>query len=231
MKQVKGICFDLFSTLVSVRNVPESIGAPTAEILGLDVDSWNEACFGPHHEICKPTSHEETLRQIAHSLDKTIPDEKIIQATIDRQARFDHALTQVDAGILEALSILKQAGFRLALVSNASTAEVVAWQSSPLRVFFDTVLFSCECGYAKPGREIYEQALFQLGLDARQCLFVGDGGSDEHFGAAVIGMKPVLSSYFLNQQERQKRLEKYQGIISYHIRDMNELTDLLGQRE
>lgn len=228
MNNIKGLCFDLFSTLVSVARVPEHLGTPTAELLGVDSRAWNKACFGPHHEICRPTRHEDIIRSIAHSLDETIPLERIQQATIARQARFDHALKEVDASVLESLSGLQKAGYRLALVSNASTAEVMAWSESPLQVFFDVVLFSCECGIAKPNREIYQLALKELDMPAEQCLFVGDGGSDEHFGAAEIGMLPVLSSYFLSESDSQQRYTKYQSVLHHHVGSIRELSDYLS---
>jgi putative hydrolase of the HAD superfamily len=44
----------------------------------------------------------------------------------------------------------------------------------------------------KPDRRIYERACAELGVEPRECLFVGDGANDELRGARDVGMTPVL---------------------------------------
>ena len=90
MGPCKAVCFDLFNTLVSVGEVPDSVGRYTADVLGVDRELWNSACFGPAHEICRPSVHEDILRTLAHSIDPTIPLDRISEATKERQARFEH---------------------------------------------------------------------------------------------------------------------------------------------
>ncbi len=194
---IKGVCFDLFNTLVNVAQVPAHVGRFTADILGVERSDWSRACFGPLHDICRPTSHDETLRTLAHSLDPRIPAALIQQAVSERQQRFDFALRMIEPAVLALLGRLRQRGFKLALISNASTAEVRAWPQSPLQTLFDVVVFSCECGSKKPEPHIYQQALQQLALDAGECIFIGDGGSHEHYGAYQVGMHPVLLTHHL----------------------------------
>ena len=66
---IRGVCFDLFNTLVSVGKVPEHVGPFTADILGLDHEEWRNACFGDAHDICAPSDALENLRRMAHQLD------------------------------------------------------------------------------------------------------------------------------------------------------------------
>ena len=108
MLKVHAIFFDLFNTLIDVGSVPASQGRNTADILCIDPKTWNQACFGHHHEICKPTTHVDVIQRIAHSLDPTIPFDMIEQATNERQKRFDYALKNVEDGILKTLKTLKQ---------------------------------------------------------------------------------------------------------------------------
>jgi len=218
-----GICFDLFNTLVNVGTVPEHIGRFTADILGLDREVWRDACFGSEHDICRPTDAEETLRRLAHSIDPDIPLPRIADAVQERQRRFDYALQNVDSAVCDSLQELRNRGIRLALVSNASTAEVSGWAASPLAPLFDVVVFSCECGARKPEPAIYEQALQQLELTGQQCLFVGDGGSDEHRGAHASGMSPVLLTYHLTPQEWQQRRRQFADILTREIGHIQEL--------
>ncbi len=202
---IRGICFDLFSTLVSVGAVPDHVGGYTADILGVDRERWREACFGAHHEIRRPSDPLDNLRRMAHALDPAIPEARIREAVAHRQRRFDHALREVPERVVAVLAELRRTGYRLALVSNASTAEVRAWPESPLAPLFDAAVFSCECGHAKPEPGIYVHALERIGLPAAACLFVGDGGSDEHRGARGLGLHPVWLTEHL-PPERQARM-------------------------
>ncbi len=223
MQHIRAVCFDLFNTLVSVGRVPESIGRFTADILGLDRKRWRDACFGPHHVIWQFSDPFETLLQLARSIKPDISTNIVQQAVIERQARFDYALINVDQKILETLSAIRQKGIRLGLISNASSSEVQAWKDSPLSDLFDVVTFSCDCGHVKPELPIYIRTLMELQVEAEHCLFVGDGGSDEHLGAHAVGMKPVLITHYLHQYEYPQRIQKYNKVVEAVIEDLVEL--------
>ena len=231
MQSSKAICFDLFNTLVSVGEVPESVGRFTADVLGVDRERWNAACFGPAHEICQPTVHEEILRALAHSIDPAIPQAHIAEAVIERQARFDHALCNVKPSVVTTLQQLKAGGFRLALISNASTGEVAAWTASPLAALFDVTLFSCECGLKKPEPGIYQEALSHLELQPEETLYVGDGGSQEFAGARPLGMHTVLTREYLKPQRYRKVMAEQGEHIIGEISGLQDLLALLGLRE
>lgn len=224
---VEAVCFDLFHTLVDVGSVPASVGGYTADILGLDRSAWNGACFSGAHDICRTTTQLEVIRKMAHHLDPQIPMGLIEEASAARQRRFDYSLKQVDGEIVAALARLQAAGLPLALVSNASTAEVAAWSDSPLAVLFDVALFSCECGHAKPDAQIYHLASERLGVAAAQCLFVGDGGSDEHRGAAAVGMRPVLTTQYLGRSYTAEAVEQRRQLVDYEVASVAELPGLL----
>lgn len=227
MASIQGICFDLFNTLVSVGRIPEHVGPMTAEVLGVDAERWRDACFGEHHDICGPTDALDNLRRMAHSIDPTIPETTIQQAVRIRQRRFEYALSYVEDEALDVLAYLRRNGIRLGLVSNASTDEVQTWSQSPLAPLFDAAVFSCHCGSKKPEPGIYQQVLAELELAPHTCLFVGDGGSNEHHGAYAVGMKPVLLTRYL-QPERLQELEKeLAGLLTGVVDSPVELADLL----
>ncbi|MDH5445907.1 MAG: hypothetical protein OEY52_10140 [Gammaproteobacteria bacterium] len=148
--QIKAVCFDLFKTLVDVGQVPDSVGRFTTDILGVDRLLWREACFGPNHNIREPTDPFETLLKLARSLKPDISIDLVQQAMIERQFRFDYALTHVDKDILRSLQSIRNRNFRTGLIFNASSSEISAWPQSPLAELFDVATFSCECGHEKP---------------------------------------------------------------------------------
>ncbi len=225
MDNIQGICFDLFNTLVSVGGVPARVGPYTAEILGVGIEAWRKACFSEHHDICGPTDATETLRRLAHSIDPQIPEAKIQTAVKVRQRRFDYALQHIEPEVLNVLNHLRRRGLRLALVSNASSSEVQAWPSSPLADLFDTAIFSCVCGSKKPDAQIYQLALRDLALKPTNCLFIGDGGSNEHHGAHAIGMKPVLLRRYLQPADEQRLEQGLAAVLTARIDSLSELRD------
>jgi len=224
---IKGICLDLFHTLIDVGQVPDKIGRYTADILGLEREAWNQACFSDAHEICRPTDHYTSVKLLAHSLDPSIEDDLIQQAIIERQRRFDYALLNVDADVLDTLAQLNQLGLKLALVSNASTSEVSAWHDSPLAQHFQSVAFSCDVGLRKPQTGIYLHALDTMQLSAAECLFVGDGGSDEHLGARAAGLTPVLITRHIHQATK---LKAQRDRVDFEINRLQELLPILNGR-
>ena len=210
---VQAVFFDLFATLISVSKAAGGRGRYTADILGLDREQWNTVCFSDRHDICGPTSQLEIIRKLAHSLDASIPMHLIREVAWERQRRFDHALLHLEREILEALAALKERGIRLGLISNASTDEVRAWPDSPARPFFDSALFSCECGLKKPDPAIYRLGLSRLDVEARHALFVGDGGSQEHLGAARSGIRSLLSTHFLDTSSDEELRQREMGSV------------------
>lgn len=229
MPLYKAIICDLFNTLVSVGEVPLSVGRFTADVLGVDAEDWNDACFGPLHEICQPTRHADVVQALAWSIDPRISSECISQAVLERQARFDHALSHVQISTLETLAALRRRGLQTALVSNASTGEVKAWSGSPLAALFDHAVFSCECGHKKPEAAIYQVALAALGIDAHDCLYVGDGGSREFHGASEAGMHTVLTREFLAPPRYQRVLDEQAAMIREEIGNLRDLLQVVGE--
>jgi len=225
-RKIRGICFDLFNTLVSVAQVPQEVGAHTVDILGVDREQWRRVCFSENHEICQPSDAYQVLKRLAHSLNPAISETTLNEAVRARQRRFDYALIHVDPQVTKGLQCLLQRGIRLALVSNASTAEVAAWKHSPLAAYFDPVVFSCECGSKKPQGGIYQLALRGLNLSADACLFVGDGGSDEHQGAHAVGLQPVLISRYLSALQLQMMVEKLAEFQPLMVQSMAQVVEL-----
>ena len=226
----RAICFDLFNTLVNVGSVPTSIGGTTAEVLGVEASAWNQACFSDDHEICRPTNHFDVIRTLAHQLDPQIPLTRIEDATRQRQARFDYALTtHVSPDVINTLRRLRDLGYQIALISNASTAEVQAWPDSPLRSLFDVSVFSCDVGMKKPDPAIYHYTAEQLGVDARHCVFVGDGGSDEHHGAHASGMTPLWLTCHLKADTITRLQPKLQDKIEATFTSLDAIADWLAR--
>jgi putative hydrolase of the HAD superfamily len=94
--------------------------------------------------------------------------------------------------VVDALMELRRRGYRLALISNCTEEVPIVWPETELAPLFDAAVFSSVAGCMKPDPRIYALATGALGVDAADCLFVGDGANDELGGAERVGMTPVL---------------------------------------
>ena len=56
----------------------------------------------------------------------------------------------------------------------------------------------------KPDSCIYREAAKRLCVDPEECIFVGDGGSNELTGAREAGMKAIQAKWYTNQFPRKR---------------------------
>ena len=187
--KIKAVVFDLFSTLTSLSQLPEAPGRNAHEILGVEREKWLEAIFNDSRErlvgiINKPV---DIIRDIAWKSIRTSAKRYWKRQPGRGAYVFATALENPPAGVIPALRKIREAGYRLALVSNADAVEIEGWHGSELGSLFDHALFSCHEGYMKPEQEIFQLCLDKLDLPAEECLYVGDGGNDELIASAEGG--------------------------------------------
>lgn len=87
--------------------------------------------------------------------------------------RWDRPLVPVQ-GMYELAAELKDAGYRIWLLSNASRRQHEYWPRLPVSELFDGTLISADERVIKPQREIYELCLARFGLKAEECFFIDD---------------------------------------------------------
>jgi len=86
-------------------------------------------------------------------------------------------------GMRELVAELKEAGYGLFLLSNASTAQHRYWPLFPVSRYFDGKLISCDVKVVKPMREIYQIFTDRFLLNPEECFFVDD--SPANVAAAI----------------------------------------------
>ena len=80
-----------------------------------------------------------------------------------------------DKDIVDALQLLRQEKFRIALLSNESVARVDAYLGKTnLRPFFDHIIVSEEIGIEKPDLRFFQEALNRLNIDSEEMVMFGD---------------------------------------------------------
>src|SRR5262249_38756597 len=167
------------------------------------------------------------MRLVAHSIDPSIPEERIRQAVAMRRRCFELGLVEVEPLILDALDRLRTAGIRTGLVSDAGADDVESWDRSPLAARLDVGVFSYQGNGRKPDPRIYRLALGRSGISPTEALFVGDGGSNEHRGARDLGMRTVMVTRFASHWSSEV-LEARRPYADFELPDVPALIVALG---
>ena len=226
----KAVLLDLFHTLASVPPPALAGEIPVSEILGVSSRDWHRLYYD-EDVLGRCLGHVsdglEAMRRVTHALDPTVDEERILAAVKSRQRRFELGLTEIERPILDALDRLRAANIRTILVSDAGADDVESWDRSPLRSRLDESLFSYKLGFRKPDPRIYAHALEVAGVRAKDAVFIGDGGSDEHRGARAMGISPVLVTRFLSMYWPEK-LEERKGLVDWVFDDVPAFVDALG---
>lgn len=108
-------------------------------------------------------------------------------------ARFAEAGSwEVYPDVRPALGRLREAGLRLAVLSNWDVRLPVVLERLELEAFFDAVVFSQEVGVEKPHPEIFAAVVRALELEPASILHVGDRATEDVEGARAAGWQAVL---------------------------------------
>lgn len=223
---IKAIYFDLFFTLI----------VPTYEktnneydILYLSVGEWEQYAENDILYRERALGFAKTGVEIIERIMSLMPFEVSAaqkeQVLFAREQRMKKALNMVSKEILDTLQKLKCKDIKLGMISNADCIDCKYWSQSPLYEYFNDSVFSCNVGLLKPDRQIYELALQRLHISPEQCLFVGDGGSNELCGAKSVGMGTVFSEMLETKNAEQR--EAIMKHADYHIRHINEIFSYL----
>lgn len=94
-------------------------------------------------------------------------------------------------GMAELVRELKEKGYGIYLLSNASTALRGYFPRIPGSECFDGLMVSAEEKLLKPQHEIYERLYERFGLVPEQCVFIDDSPANIE-GAMLTGMQGIV---------------------------------------
>lgn len=194
MNTPAAILFDLWGTLVPGIPPPvrDAVSREMAADLHVDPSAFAAAFGDSYRERFTGAfgSLEETVLALARRCGGE-PDSAGVARAAGRRLDLTRTLLRSDRATLAVLDELRSRGLPLALVSDSSAETPALWLDSPLSERVSVTAFSCLVGVRKPDPAIYLYAVRRLGVDPRQCLYVGDGGGGELSGAAALGMDVV----------------------------------------
>lgn len=193
---IKAVIFDMYETLITQYESPLYFSSQMAVDAGI-----------PENQFQAMWRAMETERTIGNiTLEKAIEIilkkngcyakellDTIVHKRIEcKKECFHHLHTE----IIPLLCSLKNKGIRIGLISNCFSEEAKVIRNSVLFPYFDAVCLSYEEGIQKPNTEIYKRCINRLRVKACECLYVGDGGSQELEAANGLGIKAVQAVWY-----------------------------------
>ena len=225
----KAVVFDLYGTLVAnfsarahedvLRRMALVVGAPPDDFVRLWFESYDWRAVG------KIASPEDNIKYVCQMLGISVDDVKVREAA---RLRYDFTRRNLKpwSEAVPAISRLRALGYKVALISDCSAETPLSWENTDLAPLMDAAVFSCTVGIKKPDPGIYLQATKQLGVSPQDCIYVGDGSSNELSGAAAVGMHPVMIRSPLETPDVHRvHEEKWEGP---RISSLNEVLRLVS---
>lgn len=115
---------------------------------------------------------------------------------------WDEPLLPID-GMYELVEELKEKGYGIYLLSNASVRQHEYWPGIAASKFFDGTLISADVHVVKPQPEIYNLCLEKFDLKAEECFFIDDVAANVE-GAIRCGLSGAV--FFSDVSRLRKEL-------------------------
>ena len=209
------VLFDLGNTLWHMPNKPppRAIRSETMRRVGGLITGWGfemsdgrpfigrdirlaveEETHRSFHGDCVDPGYPELCRSIAktHGMELSPEQGGELWEAWNLGGQFMNRVAYPD--VVPTLSALLDRGFRLASVTNRGYSGPDFWEEVRqlgLDELFETVVVSCDVGYMKPHRRIYEVTFERLGVEPAECLMVGDDLRADVEGPQTLGMMAV----------------------------------------
>lgn len=164
------IYFDLGNVLVFFDH--EIASRQIAAVANVPVDIIRQEVFHSplqsDYERGLVTSHE-FVKRLGQKIGRDLPVDETLEAA--------SAIFNPHDAIIESISALRQAGFRLGILSNTCDAHwtwLMRQNYEVLGPWFDVIALSYEMQCAKPDLEIYEKAAAMAGVPGQRIFFTDD---------------------------------------------------------
>jgi putative hydrolase of the HAD superfamily len=102
---------------------------------------------------------------------------------------------RLEPGALELLQNLRQAGFRLGIISNFDLRLHEILKHVGVLDLFEQIVVSSQVGAEKPSPRIFEEALRRFAVEPVELLHVGDEEKADGDGARVLGIQAFILGF------------------------------------
>ncbi len=220
---MKAILFDLFGTLVP--NLPSATWETCSDAIAstLDIDpilyrqlSHNRFKDRMTGKVADGDNQFDSILEEARA--ETSREARREAARLNRELLGKILVAKPET--LETLDEIQSRGLKLGLITDCSTSAPELLDETPLGKYFEARSISAYLGVRKPDSKMYHHCIDLLGVAASDCIYVGDGNSEELVGARRCGMTTV----WVDNLEEQHWHERF---VPDGDHTVNFLTELL----
>ncbi len=186
-------------------------------------------------EASKEASYQRLKRfdtQVLESMGVPVPSDTFFRSL---EAAFaERTAWWVFEEVPETLQAMRDAGLRLAVISNWGWSGPELLHTLDLAGYFEAVIISDRVGYLKPSAGIFQHALRVLDVPSGSAIHVGDSVAADVLGARAAGIRPVLIQRTAQDADRTSDAPETAGPPDVpRISDLADLLDLLdcGRRD
>ena len=197
---IKAVVFDMFETLVTLFVGRTYFSEDIAKDVGFaDIENYRKEWHLIEHDRSIGTlTIEEGLTQVFKKIG-IYSEEKVLTIVNNRLAALKDTFDAIPEETFQLLNELKSRRIKIGLITNTFSDERDMIKDSRLFPYFDVALISYEQGICKPASEMYQRMIERLEVTPEECLYVGDGGSRELYGARDAGMKAIQCTWFADR--------------------------------
>lgn len=179
--KTKAIIFDLYNTLVYTQYKAKPY-LNLFRTLGLTKDEMN---FWRDRVM---TTNFDSFEELKKSIK---PQSDVYTGQYEYDIRDENQSTHLFDDVEFVLNELSKR-YELYLISNIASPYKECFFNLGLDRWIKEPIFSCDVGYSKPDKRIYELVIEKSGLQPSQLLMIGDSVKADYQGALDCGIKAIL---------------------------------------
>jgi putative hydrolase of the HAD superfamily len=193
---IKAVIFDMFETLVTLFEGRTYFSENIAADLDISPEDFRREWHATERarSIGAYSMAEGTAITLKNL--NAYSEENVQLIVRKRKEALGDTFSAIPVESIELLKKLQEKGLLTGLISNSFSDERDLIVASPLYPLFDVTMISYETGLYKPDPAVFKAMIEKLGVKPEECLYVGDGGSRELYGARDAGMNAVQCTWF-----------------------------------
>lgn len=200
VQNIKAVCFD-FGGVIELYP-PGKILSFIAELFNIPTDDYKQEYFKHNHLT---NVENQNLEDILIKAANTFNTDKKTEAAARKAIRERMANKRLNIELLSWLPILRQKGFKVGILSNATASVREGWETNGIYEMADAVIISGEIGFQKPHKEAFDALFQKLNVLPEETIFIDDAQRSLE-KAGEIGYHPIL---FKDNEQLKKDLQNF----------------------